>query len=110
MIEGIEILNKTEITHAAVWAVVLIIVSWILILCGIAMTTCRKISISITGLTIIIIAMITFILLVTIQPQQSTGEYEYQVIIDDSVSLTEFYDTYEIIEHNGKIWTIREKE
>ena len=39
-----------------------------------------------------------------------TGKYEYQVTINNSVSMTEFYDKYEIVEVEGKIYTIREKE
>ena len=41
-----------------------------------------------------------------------TDQYEtrYQVIISDSVSMNEFLDKYEIIEQEGKIYTVREKE
>jgi arginine exporter protein ArgO len=34
----------------------------------------------------------------------------YQVIIDESVSLTEFNEHYRIIEQNGLIYTIEERE
>lgn len=34
---------------------------------------------------------------------------QYQVTINDSVSLTEFTDKYNIIEQNGQIYTITEK-
>ena len=45
----------------------------------------------------------------------STGEpteYEtqYKVVIDDSVSMNEFTEKYEIIDQDGKIYTVREKE
>ena len=45
----------------------------------------------------------------------STGEpteYEtqYKVVIDDSVSMNEFTEKYEIIDQEGKIYTVREKE
>ena len=33
---------------------------------------------------------------------------QYQVILEDSVSLNDFLDHYEIIEQNGEIYTIRE--
>lgn len=39
----------------------------------------------------------------------STGEYEYQVTVDDSVSMNEFYEKYEVISVEGKIYTIRLK-
>ena len=34
----------------------------------------------------------------------------YSVIIDDSVSMTEFYDKYEVLNIKGKIFTITERE
>ncbi len=36
-----------------------------------------------------------------------TGEYEYQVTVDDSVPMNEFYEQYEVISIEGKIYTIR---
>jgi uncharacterized protein YacL len=35
---------------------------------------------------------------------------EYKVTIDDSVSMNEFLDKYEIIDQEGKIYTVKEKE
>lgn len=45
----------------------------------------------------------------------STGEpteYEtqYKVIIDDSVSMNDFTDKYEIVNQDGKIYTVRERD
>jgi hypothetical protein len=39
-------------------------------------------------------------------------EYEtrYKVVIDDSVSMNEFLEKYEIIDQDGKIYTVREKD
>ncbi len=34
----------------------------------------------------------------------------YMVLIDDSVSMVEFYDKYEVLEIQGKIYTITERE
>lgn len=36
-------------------------------------------------------------------------ETRYQVTVDNSVSMNEFYDKYEIIEVEGKIYTVRER-
>ena len=36
-------------------------------------------------------------------------ETQYQVTISDDVSLTEFYEHYEVIDQDGKIFTVREK-
>lgn len=39
------------------------------------------------------------------------AEYEthYKVVISDEVSMTEFYEHYEVIDQDGKIFTVREK-
>ena len=37
-------------------------------------------------------------------------EYHYKVIIDDSVSMNEFLDKYEILDQEGKIYTVKERE
>lgn len=39
-----------------------------------------------------------------------TGRYEYKVTIDDSVSMVEFLEKYEIVSQEGKIYTIRDVE
>ena len=35
---------------------------------------------------------------------------EYKVAISDEVSMNEFYEHYEVIEQDGKIFTVREKK
>lgn len=42
--------------------------------------------------------------------EYETGEYEYKVTIDDSVSMNEFYEKYEILDQEGKIYTVKERE
>ena len=39
-----------------------------------------------------------------------TGRYKYKVTIDKSVSMIEVYEKYNVIEQDGKIWTIEEKK
>lgn len=39
-----------------------------------------------------------------------TGRYKYKVIIDKSVSMIEVYEKYNVIEQDGKIWTIEDKK
>lgn len=41
--------------------------------------------------------------------KEPSGVVEYQVTIDDNVSMNEFNDKYEIIKVDGKIYTVREK-
>ena len=43
--------------------------------------------------------------------ESDTADYtEYKVIIDDSVSMNEFLDKYEILDQEGKIYTVKERE
>ena len=37
-------------------------------------------------------------------------ETQYKITIDDSVSMIEFLDKYEIIDQDGKIYTVRERD
>lgn len=37
-------------------------------------------------------------------------ETHYQITIDDSVSMTDFLDKYEIIDTEGKIFTVKERD
>lgn len=39
----------------------------------------------------------------------TTYETQYKVTISDEVSMTEFYEHYEMIEQDGKIFTVKEK-
>ena len=40
----------------------------------------------------------------------TTYETHYKVTIDDSVSMNEFLDKYEILDQEGKIYTVKERE
>ena len=44
-----------------------------------------------------------------IDNKNSIDHIEYKVTISDDVSLTEFYEKYEIIEQDGKIYTVKER-
>ena len=52
--------------------------------------------------------MAVFVYGIYLSEQQSTTK-EYQVTISDNVSMTEFMEKYEIINVDGKIYTIRDK-
>ena len=109
MLEGIEILNQTEIMTAPTWAGVicfiytcLAIISWIFYI----------IKDNVVMLTLLIISFLLAIIFMFLMLgiDVPTGKYDYQVTIDDSVLMVEFTEKYEIVEINGKIYTIREKE
>ena len=67
------------------------------------------------GVTIFLIVFITGSVSFGTLVGCTTGEpieYEtqYKVVIDDSVSMNDFIEKYEIIDQDGKIYTVREKE
>jgi hypothetical protein len=42
--------------------------------------------------------------------KNNVNHIEYKVTIDDSVSMNEFLDKYEILDQEGKIYTVKERE
>ena len=57
---------------------------------------------------ILIVCVVLFIICGCLIPEDKY-ETHYQVTIDDSVSMNEFQNKYEIIEVEGKIYTVRER-
>lgn len=112
MLEGIEILDKTEILYTSdvailfcVFSMIAIIVTAIISILFLAYNQIREAIISavVCGLAIItIIISLSFV-------DKPTGTYQYQVTIDENVSMVEFHEKYEIVDIKGKIYTIKEK-
>lgn len=113
MLEGINVLSQTEIMKTPDWVNN---VSLFLIMFAIFSVIMMFIFISIEKRLTIIIGIVSVLSIVSIlfinifTPWQPTGKYTYKVTIEDNVQLTEFYEQYEIIKQEGKIYTIREKE
>ena len=56
----------------------------------------------------IFVGMLSLFIFAHAKPDKTINTYS--VIIDDSVSMTEFYDKYEVLNIKGKIFTITERE
>ena len=117
MLEGIEVLSQTPITKNPEWLITLVIIIAIIfaasfisteILIHIDADDCITNISGYTCVTSFVGGIVCLILLAFIQIP--TGKYEYKVTIDDSVSMNEFQEKYEIIKTEGKIYTIKEKE
>lgn len=108
MLEGIEILNQTEIIKTPLWCFILLIIGFVSVVVSIKiLINTRKTYIRAISLVFVFLEiMLIFFLLNFTEP---TGIYKYQVIIDRSVSVTDLYENYEIIKQEGKIWTIIDK-
>lgn len=112
---GIEILNTT-IHYKYVlptWAIIVIIA---VIAIPIALIVIGKIidndDMLFTGRVSFIIggALAAGILLYANKPTDKIEYIEHEVLVNDSVSLTEFNEKYEIVKQKGKIYVVREKE
>ena len=114
MLEGIEILAQTEIMKNPDWISLLFTVMIIFILLGFLIAITGVIvdmwKIIACGTGIVLGTFVISFVISTIIPQEPTDRYEYQVTIDDTVSFTELYEKYEVVDQNGKIWTIRDKD
>lgn len=116
MISGIEILSSTKVIAKSAYnwtafSLALIIMSIISIVLGIILGNQEK-SYFIAAVVISLITSFGLIPSLWAEAAFSTPvEYkmQYKVAIDETVSMTEFYERYEIIEQEGKIFTIEEK-
>ena len=115
MLEGIEILAQTEIMETAYVIQYLTVCFTVLMIVGVivffvSLVVDNEFFVTYGGVQTMLGAIVAFVcLLLSDVITEPTGRYEYQVTIGDNVSITEFYEKYEVIDQNGKIWTIREK-
>ena len=59
---------------------------------------------------ILLVVSVVILCLGAISNKNSIDYIEYKITIDDSVSMNEFYEKYEILDQQGKIYTVREKK
>lgn len=115
---GVEILNETQVVAESAfnW-----ITFWILsgIIVGLFIIICIMFSIfyglDLQGWVAIMLAGIFLALVAGVMCGAGNSiptkyETHYQVTIDDSVSMTDFLEKYEIIDTEGKIITVRERD
>ena len=110
--KGIEILTKEPILELSKTLSIIcmilfavFIISSICIFVFIKEECCKHIVIS------IIISLVSLTSTLIIQSYaKPTGRYKYKVTIDKSVSMIEVYEKYNVIEQDGKIWTIEDKK
>ena len=112
--EGITILNQTEIMEPTPLAVKVIVILMIIALIScIAFFIAEYIMASITCPVILafisILSLVTVLVISILSPKHLTG-YKYEVTMDENVSMKEVYKRYEIVEQRGDIWVLRDKE
>lgn len=111
MLEGIEVLNKTEIMCPPTWALLLLFITMIVaVIFVFAALIGEKYDLYVAFISLLLLLLIVGSCILCCVLEKPTGKYEYKVTIDDSVSMNEFNERYEIIEVEGRIYTIKEKE
>ena len=109
MLEGIEILAQSEIMQAPNRMGLVLAIIFCGLIIGILGWACDIDILFVPGTILAALGMTAALIIMSTNPKESTGRYEYQVTISDDVSFTEFYEHYEVVDQNGKIWTIRDK-
>lgn len=57
-----------------------------------------------------VISGIMALLFLVFSPRVDTGRNKYEVKLDETIDINEFYDKYEVIERRDKIWVIEDRE
>ena len=112
--DGITILNTTIVDDCAQWAVPTVLAFGIICIVALVLMLNSKdtgAGVIIFG-TISLLAMIAMpIIIGTSKSHWRTNERnQYECIIDDSVSINEVYENYNVIERRGDIWVLEDKE
>lgn len=112
---GVEILNTTIHYKEVLPTWVIIVIIAIIVIPAMAMLIGSSVHsdllVTIGGISLILGFVLALIIGSTIR--QTTNEIEYiehEVLVDDSVSFTEFNEKYETVSQKGKIYVVREKE
>lgn len=109
---GITILNTIIVDDYAQWVLPTVLaLGFICIVSLVLMLNSNDSGVIIFG-TISLLAMIAMpIIIGTSKSHWRTNQRnQYECIIDDSVSINEVYENYNVIERRGDIWVLEDKE
>ena len=113
--EGVTILATDVVTKTnPVMNTILIIIGivgalgFLFFILGIAIDCAR---VGVTGLVLLVITFVVLIISIPIDRMTQVPDYNtYEIILDDSVSMNEFMNTYEVLEQRGLIYVVKEIE
>ena len=113
MMDGITVLSQSEIMNIPNWTYIITIIALIAFFVSMIITFSfhhNRIE-TIFGISSICFSILFVVGLFCIQfIEIRTGKYTYKVTISDEVNFVEFNNKYEIIDQDGLIYTIKEKE
>lgn len=109
---GVEILSSEAIYNTILpeWCIALGFILGVAFMMAAIFTFIDGYNISGCVCLVIMIASIIVTCLGGAKSKTDVKYIEYKVIIDDSVSMNEFLDKYEIVDQEGKIYTVKERE
>lgn len=112
---GVEILHEYAVYTTQVWVSIVDVLAFIgtIVFAIISFNSKRQVTIWINFAccTLCLVALGTLVFLDNNTNTLKEYSYtEYKVTIDDSVSMNEFLDKYEILDQEGKIYTVKERE
>lgn len=113
MMDGITVLSQNEImrTPTQFWVIAIVgIISCIISVIVMIISNEKSITNIFFISSIVCIIVFTISTLCGVFIKNGTGKYTYKVTISDEVNFVEFNNKYEIIDQDGLIYTIKEKE
>ena len=107
---GVEILSSQTIYNTILpgWCGVLALLLMMASCIGTGVfSTYRKIGLTIISCVLIVVSVVV-ITLSLLSNHNSINHIEYKVTIDNSLSMNEFLENYEILDQEGRIYTVKE--
>lgn len=113
---GVEILSSSQVgteigyNFTAMWAAVGIVMG-IAIVFGITLAVINReaIAFELSVFAGLVTSVIVVSVIFATSMHVTSYETRYKVTVEDSVSMKEFLDKYEILDQEGKIYTVKEK-
>ena len=107
MMPGIEVLNTIETTTTPTWFIIIVSSCALFTLVYAFFGDGENIAQAILALT----SALAFLIFIVLAPMFTIPNgIQYQVLIDEEVNLIEFNEKYEILDIEGKIYTIKERD
>lgn len=110
--EGVEILSSTSIynTFLPEWmAVISFILIFVVFIVGIVIVYAERYS-WLIPCAVVLVAVFAVAIFGGIDNKNSIHHMEHKVIVNDSVKMNDFLEYYEVLDQEGKIYTVRERE
>ena len=109
--DGITILNTIIVNDCADWVSFTVLALGIICIASLVLMLNSNDSGAIIFGTISLLTMIAMPIIIDISEShwRTNERNQYECIIDDSVSINEVYEKYNVIERRGKIWILEDK-